>query len=115
MMNRQKIKENILNQIDPSKVSHSFCLYVVGQLSEDEIYGYLEDYREHFRDIILKKLKDDVPVNTYDDEIVNQHKHNEITDELYKTCETNMNQLHMWLDQLKLKKEDWKDIFEAIS
>ena len=110
-----KDKDNILNQIDPSRVSHSFCMYVVSQLPEDDIMYHLEDYREHFKEIVLQKLKGDVPVNTYDDEIVNQHKENEITQELQTACDSNMNQLHMWLDQMKLRKKDWKDIFEAIS
>ena len=113
-MNRQEIKDNVLNQIDPSRVSNSFCMYVVSRLPDDDVMSHLENYREHFKEIVLQKLKGDVPVNTYDDEIVNQHKKNEITQELQTACDTNMNQLHMWLDQLKLRKKDWKDIFEAI-
>jgi|TARA_B100001971_G_C17652513_1_gene268736 hypothetical protein len=113
-MNKE-VKEGILNEIDPTKVSKSFCMYVVSQLPEETLIGLLDDYREKFKEMVLNKIKSDIPVNSYDDEIVNQHKENEITKELYHTCDTNMNQLQMWLDQMKLNQKDWKEIFEAIS
>ena len=50
-MNRE-MKEDIINQIDPTKVGQSFAYYVLGKLPIETLYGFMEEYREHFEDFI---------------------------------------------------------------
>ena len=64
---------------------------------------------------IHKKLQHEVPPEGKDDEVVKQHKKNEIARELVQHSETQMKQLEMWLDSLKLKQKDWREIFDAVS
>ena len=73
----RKLKEEILNEIDPTKVGQSFAYYVLGKLSHDTLYGFMEEYREHFEDFIRKNLVDDHPIHT-GDELVNDKNKTDI-------------------------------------
>ena len=113
-MNRQ-LKESIVNEIDPTKVSKSFCMYVVGKLPHEEIVGYLESYRSHFIEYIRKKMeKEEVPDEVKDDIVTLKHKEKEIARDLEQQSETQLRQLEMWLDQLKLSKTDWRQIWDEV-
>ena len=41
-MNRE-MKEDIINQIDPTKVGQSFAYYVLGKLPIETLYGFMEE------------------------------------------------------------------------
>ena len=113
-MNSQ-IKESILKEIDPTKVSKSFCMYVVGKLPHEKIVGYLEEYRNHFINFIERKMeKEQIPDEVKYDTDTIQHKEKEIARDLEQQSQTQMRQLEMWLDQFKLNKTDWKQIWKEI-
>ena len=109
-----EMKEHILNEIDPIKVGQSFTNYVVSQISTDEMVGFMEGFRERFRPFILKKLKEKSSPVLDGDEIVKQHKGNEIKRELEQTSTRIMMDLEQMIDKMKLQKNDWLEIFSEI-
>ena len=111
---KDEMKEQILNELDPVKVGQSFSNYVVSQISTDELVGYMEGFRERFRPFILKKLKEKSSPVLDGDEIVKQHKGNEIKRELEQASTRVMMDLEQMIEKMKLQKNDWLEIFSEI-
>ena len=111
---KDEMKEHILNELDPVKVGQAFTNYVVSQIPSDEMVGYMEGFRDRFRPLILKKLKEKSPPVLDGDEIVQQHKGNEIKRELEQTSTRIMMDLEQMIDKMKLQKNDWLEIFSEI-
>ena len=109
-----EMKEHILNELDPAKVGQAFTNYVVSQISTDEMVGFMEGFRERFRPFILKKLKEKSSPVLDGDEIVKQHKANEIKRELEQASTRVMMDLEQMIDKMKLQKNDWLEIFSEI-
>ena len=109
-----EMKEQILNQLDPIKVGEAFTSFVVSQTPNDDLMGYMESFRQKFRPFILKKLKEKSPPVVDGDEIVKQHKGNEIKRELEQTSTRIMMDLEQMIDKMKLQKNDWLEIFSEI-
>ena len=111
---KDEMKEHILNELDPAKVGQAFTNYVVSQISTDEMVGFMEGFRERFRPFILKKLKEKSPPVLDGDEIVKQHKGNEIKRELEQASTRVMLDLEQMIEKMKLQKNDWLEIFSEI-
>ena len=111
---KDEMKEHILNELDPAKVGQAFTNYVVSQISTDELVGYMEGFRERFRPFILKKLKEKSSPVLDGDEIVKQHKGNEIKRELEQASTRVMLDLEQMIEKMKLQKNDWLAIFNEI-
>jgi hypothetical protein len=111
---KDEMKEHILNELDPAKVGQAFTNYVVSQISTDEMVGFMEGFRERFRPFILKKLKEKSSPVLDGDEIVKQHKGNEIKRELEQASTRVMMDLEQMIDKMKLQKNDWLEIFSEI-
>ena len=112
-MNRE-MKEDIMNQIDPTKVSKSFAFYVLGKLPIDTLYGFMEEYREHFEDFIRNNLVDDQPIHT-GDELVNDKNNTDIEREIDQVSKRSMIDLEKWMVDMKITKEDWWEIFSEVA
>ena len=111
---KDEMKEHILNELDPAKVGQAFTNYVVSQISTDEMVGFMEGFRERFRPFILKKFKEKSPPVLDGDEIVKQHKGNEIKRELEQASTRVMLDLEQMIKKMKLQKNDWLEIFSEI-
>jgi len=111
---KDEMKEHILNELDPAKVGQAFTNYVVSQISTDEMVGFMEGFRERFRPFILKKLKEKSSPVLDGDEIVKQHKGNEIKRELEQASTRVMLDLEQMIKKMKLQKNDWLEIFSEI-
>ena len=111
---KDEMKEHILNELDPAKVGQAFTNYVVSQISTDEMVGFMEGFRERFRPFILKKLKEKSSPVLDGDEIVKQHKGNEIKRELEQASTRVMLYLEQMIKKMKLQKNDWLEIFDKI-
>jgi hypothetical protein len=111
---KDEMKEHILNELDPAKVGQAFTNYVVSQISTDEMVGFMEGFRERFRPFILKKLKEKSSPVLDGDEIVKQHKGNEIKRELEQASTRVMMDLEQMIEKMKLQKNDWLEIFSEI-
>ena len=109
-----EMKEQILNQLDPIKVGEAFTSFVVSQTPNDDLMGYMESFRQKFRPFILKKLKEKSPPVVDGDEIVKQHKGNEIKRELEQASTRVMMDLEQMIEKMKLQKNDWLEIFSEI-
>ena len=103
----KKIKEGLYKEVDSEKVSKSFSYFVLSQLSDEELESHLMKFRDVFRNLLLVKSRQDIPVNSKDDEIVNQHKNNEINKEVEQSAERGVRDLQMMIDKLRLNKNDW--------
>ena len=108
------MKEQILNQLDPIKVGEAFTSFVVSQTPNDDLMGYMESFRQKFRPFILKKLKEKSLPVVDGDEIVKQHKGNEIKRELEQASTRVMLDLEQMIEKMKLQKNDWLEIFSEI-
>ena len=109
-----EMKEQILNQLDPIKVGEAFTSFVVSQTPNDDLMSYMESFRQKFRPFILKKLKEKSPQFVDGDEIVKQHKGNEIKRELEQASTRVMLDLEQMIEKMKLQKNDWLEIFSEI-
>jgi hypothetical protein len=109
-----EMKEQILNQLDPIKVGEAFTSFVVSQTPNDDLMGYMESFRQKFRPFILKKLKEKSLPVVDGDEIVKQHKGNEIKRELEQASTRVMLDLEQMIEKMKLQKNDWLEIFSEI-
>ena len=109
-----EMKEQILNQLDPIKVGEAFTSFVVSQTPNDDLMGYMESFRQKFRPFILKKLKEKSLPVVDGDEIVKQHKGNEIKRELEQASTRVMMDLEQMIEKMKLQKNDWLEIFSEI-
>jgi hypothetical protein len=76
--------------------------------------GYMESFRQKFRPFILKKLKEKSLPVVDGDEIVKQHKGNEIKRELEQASTRVMLDLEQMIEKMKLQKNDWLEIFSEI-
>ena len=113
-MNR-KLKENILNQIEQSKVGESFAYFVLGKIDLEDLYGYMDEYREHFQDYIKHNvLKDKYPTNTNDDDMNDKNKI-EIQREIETIGNRSMIDLEQWMVNLKMTKDDWSEILDEVA
>ncbi len=112
MMNRL-LKEEILNELNPHKVSTSFSFYVLGKLPIEKIEGYLTDYKQHFLEIIRKKMEEDLPTDT-NDEYMNDFNKNKVAHHIQQLSDRSMMDLESWVNQLKISKNDWKEVFDEI-
>ena len=111
---KDEMKEQILNQLDPIKVGEAFTSFVVSQTPNDDLMGYMESFRQKFRPFILKKLKEKSLPVVDGDEIVKQHKGNEIKRELEQASTRVMLDLEQMIKKMKLQKNDWLEIFSEI-
>jgi|ETNmetMinimDraft_20_1059909.scaffolds.fasta_scaffold231486_2 hypothetical protein len=111
---KDEMKEQILNQLDPIKVGEAFTSFVVSQTPNDDLMGYMESFRQKFRPFILKKLKEKSLPVVDGDEIVKQHKGNEIKRELEQASTRVMLDLEQMIEKMKLQKNDWLEIFSEI-
>ena len=109
-----EMKEQILNQLDPIKVGEAFTSFVVSQTPNDDLMSYMESFRQKFRPFILKKLKEKSLPVVDGDEIVKQHKANEIKRELEQASTRVMLDLEQMIKKMKLQKNDWLEIFSEI-
>ena len=110
----RKLKENILNQIEPSKVGESFVYFVLGKIDLEDLYGYMDEYREHFEDFIRNNLVDDHTIHT-GDELVNDKNKTDIEREIDQASKRSMIDLEKWMVDMKMTKDDWWEIFSEVA
>ena len=104
------MKEEIMSEIDTEKVGIAFAFFVLSKVKDEQIHSLLDEYREVFKEIVLGKAKQEIPVDSKSDDIVNQHKEIEITNDVAKTTERNMRDIEMMVNNLKMNKDDWKKV-----
>ena len=102
-----KVDENIIGDIDASKVGTAFAFFCLSKLDTDTLQDRLYDFRDMFREVILHKAKTDLPMSNTDDEITNQHKDIETTKEIDKVTARGVLDIEMMIDKLHLNKKDW--------
>ena len=104
------MKEEIMSEIDTEKVGIAFAFFVLSKVKDEQIHSLLDEFREVFKEIVLGKAKQEIPVDSKSDDIVNQHKEIEITKDVAKTTERNMRDIEMMVNNLKMNKDDWKKV-----
>ena len=107
-----KVDENIIGDIDASKVGTAFAFFCLSKLDTDTLQDRLYDFRDMFREVILHKAKTDLPMSNTDDEITNQHKDIETTKEIDKVTARGVLDIEMMIDKLHLNKKDWVKYLE---
>ena len=107
------MREQILNEIQPEKVGQSFAYFVLSKIDLDDLYGYMNEYRNHFSDMIKNKLIDKYPTDT-DDENMNNFNKDNIKREVDTTASRSMLDLEKWMVNLNLTKDDWSEVFSEI-
>ncbi len=104
------LDENIIKDFDGEKVGQSFSLFVLSKTKPEKIVEYLDDFREMFRDLLIKKSKETIPTTT-DDDIVNQHNSIEVNREVERKTSRSMLDLESWVNKISY---DWDTIFKSV-
>ena len=102
-------KESVMNEVDHDKVSLAFGLYVISQISEDKLVGYLNSFKEMFFDTLRDSKKSSLPKT--DDVVVQQHNDNTIEKEVEVSAHRNIMDLEKTMLDLRTDKDSWKKIF----
>tara|TARA_B100000315_G_C14535029_1_gene568029 strand:+ start:615 stop:956 length:342 start_codon:yes stop_codon:yes gene_type:complete len=105
-------RENIMNNVQPDKVTLAFGLFVLSKQDDESVQMYLEDFRELFIDMLRNKSKRELPNGDTKDPVVQQHNNNTITKDVEVTTERSMLDLEMILKNLSLDKSSWKKVFK---
>ncbi len=102
-------KEEIMNDVDHEKVSLAFGLFVLSKLSEEQVDGLLNEFREMFFDVLRTKSKDSQP-DTNDD-VMKQHNDIDIERDVDTVGQRSFMDLEKQMLDLQTDKESWKKIF----
>mgnify|MGYP000038017564 CR=1 FL=1 len=103
-------KENIMNEVDHDKVSLAFGLFVISKLSENQVSGLLNEFRDMFFDTIREKGKSLTPDT--DDIVVQNHNDVHMEKDVTSSVERNLLDLEKQMIDLSTDKESWKKVFE---
>jgi hypothetical protein len=104
-------KEDIMNDIQPEKVSLSFGLYVISRQDDESLQGYLNDFRTMFHNMLRKNSKDKLPNGNTSDPVVKQHNDINITRDVETATQRLIIDLEQQVQDMKLDKDSWKKVF----
>ena len=106
--------EDIINNVDPEKVTMSFGLFVLSKQNDEDLMGYLHEFRDLYRNVILKKEINKIPQISKSDDVVKNHKMQQIKKDVDNTTDRDMIDLGNRMKQMKLDKDSWYKIFRKM-
>lgn len=106
--------EDIINNVDPEKVTLSFGLFVLSKQNDEDLIGYLHDFKDLYRSVILKKEINKIPQISKSDDVVKNHKMQQIKKDVDDTTDRDMIDLGNRMKQMKLDKDSWYKIFRKM-
>jgi len=107
--------EDIINNVDPEKVTLSFGLFVLSKQNDEELVGYLHDFKDLYREVILKREIRKIPKVSKSDDVVMNHKMLQIKKDVDTHTERDMIELGNRMKQMRLDKNSWLKIFREIA
>lgn len=106
--------EDIINNVDPEKVTLSFGLFVLSKQNDEDLIGYLHEFRDLYRGVILNKEINKIPQISKSDDVVKKHKMQQIEKDVDNTTDRDMIDLENRMKQMKLDKDSWYKIFRKM-
>jgi hypothetical protein len=95
--------------LEPEKITESFIWFCFSKVKQEQLEGYVLQYKEEMRKFLRKELekKNPLPPESVADEDVIEKRNDEIEMELIKNDNLVVNNM---VQNLTLSKNDWKKI-----
>tara|TARA_B100002019_G_C21127640_1_gene526605 strand:+ start:70 stop:423 length:354 start_codon:yes stop_codon:yes gene_type:complete len=98
------IRENV----NPNKVMESFLWFTFSKISEEDLVGYLKEYRDIFRQKILVDEEEWIDKKNIKDKKIKKEYMEDVKEVVDKTTEEQMLKIQKMVGELHLDKDSWK-------